>query len=312
MAPGRGRGAPAYRSLSICAAGPALSGRRLPRAAGPAELHGADIDPAAVRCARSNVVPLGGEVHEGDLYDPLPPELRGRVRLLAVNAPYVPSAQIETMPQEARLHEPRACLDGGADGLSVQRRVAAGAPQWLAPGGHVLIETSRRQAPADGRDSPRATGWRPGCCARRSWGPRWWPAAVRLRLRRPVAGGGAVWPQRQAVCPDRCWWRGPPGWHRLRPTSPGRLVGERRVGMDSRGAGRRGRSFPAADSAPAGVSASVAGIAVDGGTDDGTCAAGGFAELLGDLGCLVLDRLCCRGDLVLDRLALPEFRRCGP
>jgi release factor glutamine methyltransferase len=65
---------------------------------------------------------------------------------LVVNAPYVPSADIETMPQEARVHEPRACLDGGADGLEVQRRVAAGAREWLMPGGHVLIETSRRQA----------------------------------------------------------------------------------------------------------------------------------------------------------------------
>ena len=141
-----GGAAAPHRSSSICAAGPVLSVRRLPRLAGPAELHGADIDPAAVRCARTNILPLGGEVHEGDLYAPLPAGLRGRVRLLAVNAPYVPSADIETMPQEARVHEPRACLDGGADGLEVQRRVAAGARQWLAPGGHVLIETSRRQA----------------------------------------------------------------------------------------------------------------------------------------------------------------------
>jgi release factor glutamine methyltransferase len=71
--------------------------------------------------------------------------------VLAVNAPYVPSADIETMPQEARLHEPRACLDGGVDGLEVQRRVAAGALHWLAPGGHVLIETSRRQAAGTAR-----------------------------------------------------------------------------------------------------------------------------------------------------------------
>ncbi len=27
------------------------------------------------------------------------------------------------------------------------RRVAAGAPQWLAPGGFLLVETSERQAP---------------------------------------------------------------------------------------------------------------------------------------------------------------------
>jgi release factor glutamine methyltransferase len=36
-------------------------------------------------------------------------------------------------------------LDGGADGLDVLRRVAAGAPHWLAPGGHLLVETSARQ-----------------------------------------------------------------------------------------------------------------------------------------------------------------------
>lgn len=113
---------------------------------GPVELHASDIDPAAVRCARRNVLPVGGEVHEGDLYAALPERLRGRIDVLAVNAPYVPSAGIRTMPQEARLHEPRVSLDGGADGLAVQRRVAAAAPQWLSPGGHLLIETSRLQS----------------------------------------------------------------------------------------------------------------------------------------------------------------------
>lgn len=51
------------------------------------------------------------------------------------------------MPPEARLHEPRMALDGGGDGLDIQRRVAAEAPRWLAPGGHLLVETSERQAP---------------------------------------------------------------------------------------------------------------------------------------------------------------------
>ena len=136
---------PAPVVLDLCCGSGAV-GSALGALAGPAELHCADIDAAAVACARRNVLPLGGEIHEGDLYDPLPPGLRGRVQVLAVNAPYVPSGDIETMPQEARVHEPRACLDGGADGLDVQRRVAAGARQWLAPDGHVLIETSRRQA----------------------------------------------------------------------------------------------------------------------------------------------------------------------
>jgi release factor glutamine methyltransferase len=86
-------------------------------------------------------------VYEGDLYDPLPAVLRGRVDVLVVNAPYVPTEAIGLMPQEARVHERRVALDGGEDGLVVQRRVVAEAPLWLAPGGHLLVETSERQAP---------------------------------------------------------------------------------------------------------------------------------------------------------------------
>ncbi|MET1020755.1 MAG: putative protein N(5)-glutamine methyltransferase [Arthrobacter sp.] len=132
--------------LDLCCGSGAV-GTALAVLAGPVELHASDIDEAAVRCAVRNIVPLGGEVHRGDLYGPLPDRLRGRVDVLAVNAPYVPSAEIGGMPQEARLHEPRVSLDGGEDGLQVQRLVAAGAQEWLAPGGYLLIETSRRQAP---------------------------------------------------------------------------------------------------------------------------------------------------------------------
>lgn len=110
------------------------------------ELYAVDIDPAAVRCARRNVAANGGHVYEGDLYEPLPPTLRGRVDVLVANAPYVPTEEIGLLPPEARIHEPRVALDGGADGLDVQRRVTAAAPLWLAPGGHLLVETSERQA----------------------------------------------------------------------------------------------------------------------------------------------------------------------
>jgi release factor glutamine methyltransferase len=132
--------------VDLCCGSGAV-GAALAALAGPVELHASDLDPAAVRCARRNLDPLGGKVYEGDLYGPLPARLRGHVEVLAVNAPYVPSAGIRTMPQEARLHEPLLSLDGGADGLDVQRRVAAAAPQWLARGGHLLVETSLRQAP---------------------------------------------------------------------------------------------------------------------------------------------------------------------
>ncbi|MBT2585196.1 putative protein N(5)-glutamine methyltransferase [Arthrobacter sp. ISL-95] len=113
---------------------------------GSCELHAADIDPAAVRCARRNVEPRGGLVHQGDLFDALPGELCGKVDLLLANAPYVPTGSLGMMPPEARLHEPRIALDGGADGLEVQRRVALGAAQWLASGGFLVMETSGQQA----------------------------------------------------------------------------------------------------------------------------------------------------------------------
>jgi release factor glutamine methyltransferase len=86
-------------------------------------------------------------VYEGDLYEPLPVTLRGRVDVLVANAPYVPTEAIGLLPPEARTYEPRVALDGGADGLDIQRRVTAAAPPWLAPGGCLLIETSKGQAP---------------------------------------------------------------------------------------------------------------------------------------------------------------------
>jgi release factor glutamine methyltransferase len=112
------------------------------------ELYAADVDPAAVACARGNVARVGGRACEGDLYDPLPPALRGRVDVLLANVPYVPSDAIALMPPEARLHEARVALDGGADGLDVARRVIEAAPLWLSPGGSLLFETSEGQAPA--------------------------------------------------------------------------------------------------------------------------------------------------------------------
>jgi release factor glutamine methyltransferase len=130
--------------VDLCCGAGAI-GAALAAAVDRAEVHAADIDPAAVRCARRNLP--ADRVYQGDLYDALPAGLRGRIAILAANVPYVPTPEIAFLPPEARAHEPRAALDGGADGLDVLRRVAAGAGAWLAPGGHLLSETSERQAP---------------------------------------------------------------------------------------------------------------------------------------------------------------------
>ena len=110
-----------------------------------AEVYATDIDPAAAVSARRNLR-HPERVFVGDLFDPLPSSLRGGFDVIAANTPYVPTAELAFMPPEARLHERRDALDGGADGLDLQRRVASAALEWLAPGGHLLVEVNEQQA----------------------------------------------------------------------------------------------------------------------------------------------------------------------
>ena len=102
-----------------------------------------DIDPAAVRCAVRN----GATAVVGDLFDGLPESLRGTIDVLLANTPYVPTEAIALLPREFRDHEDARTLDGGHDGLALQRRVAAEASSWLAVGGRVWVEVSKEQAP---------------------------------------------------------------------------------------------------------------------------------------------------------------------
>jgi release factor glutamine methyltransferase len=139
------RGSPRPVAVDLCC-GCGAVGAALLAARPETDLHAADVDPAAVACARVNVARVGGSVHQGDLYAALPAGLQGRVEVLLANVPYVPTEAIALMPPEARLFEPRVALDGGADGLDVARRVTAAALEWLAPGGCLLFETGEEQS----------------------------------------------------------------------------------------------------------------------------------------------------------------------
>ena len=132
--------------LDLCCGSGAL-GMAVAAAVPHVRLSASDIEPAAVACAHRNLAGIG-EVYEGDLFAPIPTALLERVDILLMNAPYVPSSEVEWMPPEARDYEPRVALDGGDDGLDIHRRVAAEATNWLAPGGAILIETSAEQADA--------------------------------------------------------------------------------------------------------------------------------------------------------------------
>lgn len=138
-------GQPGSTLLDICCGSGAI-GVAVATALNKADLHATDIDPASVRCAAVNANEVGGRVYQGDLFEPLPHSLRGRFNLILANAPYVPTGEIHLMPREARLHEEPGTLEGGHDGLDIQRRLIAEAPEWLSGKGHLLVETSDHQA----------------------------------------------------------------------------------------------------------------------------------------------------------------------
>ncbi|WP_147917431.1 putative protein N(5)-glutamine methyltransferase [Ruania zhangjianzhongii] len=111
------------------------------------DLFATDLDPVAVAVARENLPDQVG-TGCGDLLTAVPLSWRGQLGVVVANTPYVPSAEISGLPPEAREHEPLATLDGGADGLDLQRRLAQQAPGWLAPGGRVLTEIAAAQTDA--------------------------------------------------------------------------------------------------------------------------------------------------------------------
>jgi release factor glutamine methyltransferase len=108
-----------------------------------AKVWAADVSEAAVRVARANTSrhALEVEVLEGDLFSPLPTDLRGRVDLVVSNPPYVTREEYDSLPEEVRA-EPFEALVGGTD---LHRRLAQEAPVWLRPGGWLVMEIGASQ-----------------------------------------------------------------------------------------------------------------------------------------------------------------------
>jgi release factor glutamine methyltransferase len=101
-----------------------------------------EVDPLAVACARRN----GVNALVGDLDEPLPPSLRGRVDVMTAVVPYVPTDELAFLPRDVLANEPRRALDGGARGTRLLGRAAEAAARWLCPGGSVLLELGGDQA----------------------------------------------------------------------------------------------------------------------------------------------------------------------
>jgi release factor glutamine methyltransferase len=105
-----------------------------------------DVDQHALETAMKNARTHGLASRlialAGSWFNPV----EGRFDLIVSNPPYIPSAVVPTLDIEVRDHDPRAALDGGADGLDPYRAIAAGAGKHLAPEGVVAVEIGFDQA----------------------------------------------------------------------------------------------------------------------------------------------------------------------
>jgi release factor glutamine methyltransferase len=121
------------RAADLCTGAGAIAAHLLAEVP-TASVTGVDLDPQAVACATGN----GVRAVVGDVDEPLGPN--GSFDVVTAVPPYVPTDELRLLSADVQRYEPRAALDGGADGLDVARRVVSAAARLLAPGGWLLIE----------------------------------------------------------------------------------------------------------------------------------------------------------------------------
>ncbi|MBI5685675.1 MAG: peptide chain release factor N(5)-glutamine methyltransferase [Verrucomicrobia bacterium] len=138
----------AAKSIADLGTGSGAIAIALAKSLASARVLAVDASVEALEVARANAAALDGRVEffQGDLLAPLPAGLQ--CDWVVSNPPYIPSGEIALLPREIRDHEPRAALDGGADGLDIVRRIAAEAKPWLSAGGRVAVEIGAGQGSA--------------------------------------------------------------------------------------------------------------------------------------------------------------------
>ncbi|MGA7933854.1 MAG: peptide chain release factor N(5)-glutamine methyltransferase, partial [Kovacikia sp.] len=114
-----------------------------------AAIHAVDCSPAALAIAQANAAAyhLADRIqfYQGFWLQPLDP-LKGRLSGIVANPPYIPSSMVPQLQPEVARHEPHLALDGGLDGLDPIRHLITIAPDYLHPGGILLLEMMAGQA----------------------------------------------------------------------------------------------------------------------------------------------------------------------
>jgi release factor glutamine methyltransferase len=118
-----------------------------------AEVWATDVDPDALAVARANVAGSGTpaarvRISEGSWFGALPAELRGHLRAVVANPPYVAEPELASLPDEVARFEPVRALVSGPTGLEAIDLIISEAPQWLEPEGTLVLELAPHQATA--------------------------------------------------------------------------------------------------------------------------------------------------------------------
>ena len=111
-----------------------------------AQVTAADISADALDVARQNIADTGARVtlRQGDLFAAAAGE---RFDIIVSNPPYITAEEMADLQPEV-CREPALALYGGLDGLDFYRRIAREAPDYLSPGGWLLLEIGSAQAEA--------------------------------------------------------------------------------------------------------------------------------------------------------------------
>jgi release factor glutamine methyltransferase len=107
---------------------------------------GTDISEDALATARGNAAALGYASRTGFIACNYAAALRGPFGLVVSNPPYIGSADIASLAEEVRTHDPLAALDGGPDGLAAYRALIPQAARLLRDGGALVVEAGRGQS----------------------------------------------------------------------------------------------------------------------------------------------------------------------
>lgn len=105
---------------------------------------GVDLSEKALDTAIGNakMLDVNAEFFQSDLFE----NVRGCFSMIVSNPPYIRTAEIETLQEEVRDHDPLMALDGGADGLHFYRKIIHDSRKHLLPGGYLLFEIGCDQA----------------------------------------------------------------------------------------------------------------------------------------------------------------------